>query len=305
MKYPVLFVVALAMLASVARLSGATHLMENLGRGTVAVRASETETFVSWRLLGTDPADVAFNLYRATGGAPAVALNATPITGATQFSDTTMDAAQTNAYSVRAVIGGVEQAAGAAFTLAAGAPVQPYLRLPLQVPAPGAGYTYSPNDCSVGDVDGDGEYEIIVKWDPSNAQDNSNAGVTGNVYLDAYRLDGTFLWRIDLGRNIRAGAHYTQFLVYDFDGDGKAEVVCKTAPNTRDGTGNYIGQPGRFVGVPAAPIDHDADYRNAGGYILTGPEFFTIFSGETGAELATTNYVVPRNANPASGDVSA
>jgi rhamnogalacturonan endolyase len=142
------------------------------------------------------------------------------------------------------VVGGVEQAAGGSFTLPANAPVQQYLRVPLQRPAAGPDYSYSPNDTSVGDVDGDGVYELIVKWDPSNAQDNSNDGVTGNVYLDAYKLDGTQLWRIDLGRNIRAGAHYTQFLVYDFDGDGKAELVCKTAPNTRDGTGAFIGQPG-------------------------------------------------------------
>ncbi|HWA27178.1 MAG TPA: MBG domain-containing protein, partial [Lacunisphaera sp.] len=297
--------VALAWLVNVGSLSGATHLMENLGRGVVAVRTSSSEAFVSWRMLGTDPDDVAFNLYRSTGGGPAVLLNASPLTGGTNYNDATADLTQANAYFVRPVLGGVEQADSATFTLAADAPVQQYLRVPLSQPAPGAGYTYSPNDCSVGDVDGDGEYEIFVKWDPSNAQDNSNGGVTGNVFIDAYKLDGTFLWRIDLGRNIRAGAHYTQFLVYDFDGDGKAELVCKTAPNTKDGTGTYIGQPGRFLGTPSAPIDHNADYRNANGYVLTGPEFFTIFNGQTGAEMVTTNYVVPRNNNPASGDVTA
>ena len=97
----------------------------------------------------------------------------------------------------------------------------------------------------MGDLDGDGEYEIIVKWDPSNAKDNSQGGYTGNVYLDAYKLDGTRLWRIDLGRNIRAGAHYTQFMVYDLDGDGKAEVACKTADGTVDGAGTVIGDPAR------------------------------------------------------------
>ncbi|HYC72780.1 MAG TPA: MBG domain-containing protein [Opitutaceae bacterium] len=309
MKYPTrsraLRALAAALLFFANVLVGATHLMENLGRGVVAVPTSPGEVFVSWRLLGTDPAGVAFNVYRVTGGGAPVPLNAAPLGGATHLVDSGIDLAQANDYFVRAVVDGVEQAASAPFSLAAGAPVQPYLRVPLQLPAPGAGYTYSPNDCSVGDLDGDGEYELIVKWDPSNAQDNSNAGVTGNVYLDGYRLDGTFLWRIDLGRNIRAGAHYTQFLVYDFDGDGRAEIVCKTAPNTRDGTGVFIGQPGKFLGTPTAPIDHDADYRNANGYVLTGPEFFTIFDGLTGAELVTTNYVVPRNNNPASPDVSA
>jgi rhamnogalacturonan endolyase len=156
----------------------------------------------------------------------------------------------------------------------------------LQVPPSGTtpvgeAYTYSPNDASVGDLDGDGEYEIILKWDPSNAKDNSQAGYTGNVYLDAYKLDGTRLWRIDLGRNIRAGAHYTQFQVYDLDGDGKAEVACRTADGTIDGVGTVLG-------------DANADYRNSAGYVLAGPEFLTVFNGQTGAAMATASYVVPR-----------
>lgn len=284
--------------------------MENLGRGVVAVRTSGTDVFVSWRLLGTDPSGVAFNVYRSTGGASAVKLNSSPLTGATIYTDSTADLTQTNAYTVRPVIGGDEQPASAGFTLSADAPQQQYLRVPLQRPAggtvPGGGtYDYSPGDSSVGDLDGDGEYEIVVKWDPSNQQDNSNGGYTGNVLLDAYKLDGTRLWRIDLGRNIRAGAHYTQYLVYDFDGDGRAELVCKTAPNTRGGDGQFIGASGKFQGTPSAAIDHDADYRNTGGYILTGPEFFTVFDGQTGAELATTNYDIPRNGNPTSSDVTA
>ena len=298
-----LFLAVLLALAS--SLSASPHLMEKLDRGVVAVRVAPTETFVSWRLLGTDPVGVSFNLYRAADGGPPELLIPSPLTGATNFSDTTASSARTEVYTVRAVVGGIEQAAGTGFTVAAGGVEQPYLRIPLQRPAPGPDYAYSPNDCSVGDVDGDGQYEIIVKWEPSNARDNSQSGVTGNVYLDAYTLSGAFLWRIDLGVNIRAGAHYTQFLVYDFDGDGKVEVVCKTAPGTRDGTGNFIAQPGKFVGTPSAPINHNADYRNSGGYVLSGPEFFTVFDGQTGAELATTNYVVPRNNNPASEDVSA
>ena len=171
---------------------------------------------------------------------------------------------------------------------------QHYLNIALDRPAGGTtpvgeAYTYSPNDCSVGDLDGDGEYEIIVKWDPSNAKDNSQAGYTGNVYIDAYKLNGTKLWRIDLGRNIRAGAHYTQFMVYDLDGDGKAEMACKTADGTIDGAGIVIGDP-------------NADYRNTGGYILTGPEFLTIFNGLTGAAMATTNYLPARGTVTAWGD---
>jgi autotransporter-associated beta strand protein len=288
----------------------APSLMENLGRGTVAIRTSPTEVFVSWRMLGTDASDVSFNVYRSTGGGAAVKLNGTPLVAPTHLIDGAADLTQTNAYSIAAIVGGVEQAADSLVTLPANAEVKAYLSLPLQIPAGGVtpsgeAYGYTANDCSVGDLDGDGEYEMIVKWEPTNAKDNSQDGYTGNVFLDGYKLDGTRLWRIDLGRNIRAGAHYTQFLVYDFDGDGRAELVCKTAPNSKDGTGVFIGQPGKFLGTPSAAIDHNADYRNSAGYVLTGPEFFTIFDGLTGAELATTNYVVPRNNNPASGDVNA
>jgi rhamnogalacturonan endolyase len=261
--------------------------MENLGRGVVAVRSTTTEVFISWRVLGTDPPDTAFNLYRSTGGGAPTLLNATPITGATNFVDGAADPTQTNAYFVRPIIFGLEQAPSASFTLTANTPVRQYLRIPLQVPPPGVtpvgeNYTYSPNDASVGDLDGDGEYEIILKWDPSNSKDNSQSGYTGNVYLDAYKLDGTRLWRIDLGRNIRAGAHYTQFQVYDLDGDGKAEVACRTADGTIDGVGNVIG-------------DANADHRNSAGYVLDGPEFLTVFNGETGAAMATAGYVVPRD----------
>ncbi len=274
-------------------------LMENLGRGVVAVRTSATQVLVSWRVLGTDPSDVTFNLYRSTAGGPGVLLNGSPVTGATQFIDSTADLTQANAYFVRPIIFGVEQSPSASYTLPANttANAQPFLRVPLQIPAggttpDGGNYTYSANDCSVGDLDGDGEYELIVKWDPSNSQDNSNDGYTGNVYLDAYKLDGTRLWRIDLGRNIRAGAHYTQFIVYDLDGDGKAELSMKTADGTVDGLGVVIG-------------DGSADYRDATGRILAGPEFLTIFNGETGAALATTNYIPPRGDLPPWGDPGA
>jgi rhamnogalacturonan endolyase len=268
--------------------------MENLGRGVVAVRSATSAIFVSWRVLGTDPPDTAFNLYRSAGGGSATRLNASPITGGANFVDNTADPAQTNSYFVRPIISGSERSPSASFTLAANAPVRQYLRVPLQVPPSGStpsgeNYTYSPNDCSVGDLDGDGEYEIVVKWDPSNSKDNSQSGYTGNVYLDAYKLNGTRLWRIDLGRNIRAGAHYTQFQVYDLNGDGKAEVACKTSDGTVDGVGAVIGNA-------------NADHRNSSGYVLAGPEFLTIFNGQTGAALATANYVVPRGTVSSWGD---
>jgi rhamnogalacturonan endolyase len=271
----------------------AQYLMENLGRGVVAIRQNATDVYVGWRQLGTDSSDVSFNLYRSTGGGPEVLLNPSPITDSTNFVDTTADLSQANAYSVRPVVGGVEGAPSAAFTLPADAAVQQYLNVPLQIPpggtTPDGSYTYTANDASVGDVDGDGEYEIILKWDPTNSKDNSQSGYTGNVYLDAYKMDGTRLWRIDLGRNIRAGAHYTQFMVYDLDGDGKAEVACKTADATVDGLGTVIGNA-------------NADYRNSSGYVLTGPEYLTVFNGQTGAAMATVGYNPPRGTVSSWGD---
>ena len=152
-------------------------------------------------------------------------------------------------------------------------------------------YTYTANDMSVGDLDGDGEYEYIVKWDPSNSKDNSVKGYTGNVYLDAYELDGTLLWRIDLGVNIRAGAHYTQYMVYDFDGDGKSEVILKTAPGSKDGEGNYVSKAG-------TKGDDKKDYRNSSGLLMGkdgGPEYLTVFNGETGAAMQTVDFDPPRS----------
>ena len=273
--------------------------MERLVRGVVAVRVTGGN-YVGWRMFGyeydaTNPANVSYNVYR----------NGTRIAGVTD-STNYLDAAGTAAstYTVRPVIGGVEGADSESATVWA----QQYLRVPLQIPpggnmpatctlTPNEAYTYTANDASVGDVDGDGQYEIILKWDPTNSKDNSQSGCTGDVIIDAYRLNGTRLWRIDLGPNIRAGAHYTQFMVYDFDGDGKAEMAVKTAPGTRDGTG-------QFLHLGPASTDNDATiYRtDSTGYILSGPEYLTVFNGLTGAEMATVNFDVPRGSVSAWGD---
>jgi rhamnogalacturonan endolyase len=283
---------------STATKSPLVRQMEHLDRGIVAVRRSSTQAYIGWRLLGTDPSNVAFNIYRSAGGGAAVKLNASPLTTTTDYVDSTVNFSVGNTYFVRAVIGGVEQANSETATLAAGTPVQQFLSVPLQIPPGGTtpsgeNYTYSANDTSVGDLDGDGEYEIIVKWDPSNSKDNSQSGYTGNVYMDAYKLDGTRLWRIDLGRNIRAGAHYTQFLVYDFDGDGRSEMVLRTAPGTVDGLGNNVILPGD---------NPNADYRNSSGYILSGPEYLTVFDGYTGANLSTINFSPVRGTVSSWGD---
>lgn len=227
--------------------------------------------FLSWRLLGTDPQDVTFNIYR-----DGTLVNGSPLDDVTNYVDTA--GTNNSTYEVRAVVDGDEQDADSQARVWAQQGLTVNLNRPNGGTTPSGGnYSYAPNDASVGDLDGDGEYEIVLKWDPSNAQDNANAGYTGNVYLDAYKLDGTQLWRIDLGRNIRAGAHYTQFMVYDFDGDGKAELATKTADGTRDSAGTVIGNA-------------NADFRNSSGYVLSGPEFLTVFNGETGRIMQTIPY---------------
>jgi rhamnogalacturonan endolyase len=312
MKRGMFSAAVLACLVTVMSVSGEPpadrYFVENLGRGVVALRTGDTSVYVGWRLLGTDPGAVDFNLYRSTGGAAPVKLNHEPLEATTDFVDTTADLTQTNAYSVRPVFHGVEMTASRAFTLPANAEVLPYLHVPLQRPAggnvevpagnPTQAVTYSPNDASVADLDGDGEYEIVLKWEPSNARDNASAGLSGRQLIDAYKLDGTLLWRMDLGRNIRSGAHYTQFIVADLDGDGRAEVACKTADGTVDGQGTVIGDASkdyRSLLVPTdgiqVPATNDARY----GKVLAGPEYFTVFDGLTGAALATTNYIAGRD----------
>jgi rhamnogalacturonan endolyase len=288
--------------------ASAQYVVENLGRGVIAIRTSESAVYVGWRLLGTDPSDIAFNVYRASGAGAPVRLNPQPITATTNLVDGSADLSLTNAYTVRPVLQGTELAASAPFVLAANAPVQQYLTVPLDRPAggnvevpagsPTSAFTYSPNDASVADLDGDGEFEIIVKWEPSNQRDNASAGLSGRQLIDAYKVDGTRLWRIDLGRNIRSGPHYTQFMVYDLDGDGRAEVACKTADGTVDGVGMVIGDATkdyRSLIVTTDGIQVPATNDPRYGKVLAGPEYFTIFDGLTGAARATTDYIPGRD----------
>ncbi len=285
---------AAALAAVLAGAAPATaQQIERLDRGVVAVPAIDGGVLVSWRLLATDGASTAFNLYRN-----GQRLNAQPLSGPTNFVDTGGGASDT--YAIKVIANGVEQdRAFSASVWANGAGV-----IPLDKPADGvvtgpngtsSSYSYEANDASVGDLDGDGKYEIVLKWEPTNAKDNSQSGLTGPVFLDAYTLAGRKLWRINLGRNIRAGAHYTQFQVFDYDGDGRAEVVAKTADGTVDGQGRVIG-------------DANADWRNANGYVLAGPEFLTVFQGTTGRALSTVNYVVgrhPDTQNPTPAQINA
>jgi rhamnogalacturonan endolyase len=256
----------------------AQRQMENLNRALVAVKVSNG-VFLSWRILGTEFADNSYNIYRN-----GVKIATIAATGASNYLDAS--GTTTSVYTIsRSLPNGWEGAQSASATPWADFYKTISLSVPAGVKTPdGVTCTYSPNDCSVGDLDGDGEYEIVVKWDPSNSKDNSQSGYTGNVYLDAYKMNGTRMWRIDLGINVRAGAHYTQFIVYDLNGDGKAEVAFRGAPGTKGNNGTVIGGT--------------TDYRNSSGYILSGAEYLCIASGASGNITSYITY------NPARGTVS-
>ncbi len=255
--------------------------MERLGRGTVAIH-HDGGNFVGWRLLGDEGENVTFDVIR---DGQTIARDVY----ATNYNDAGGEAG--------AVYEIVKKTGGEAGETSEPATAwgKEYKTMRLDRPQ-GGSFHYAENDStdcyayyaqegSVADVDGDGKYELLVKWTPSNAKDNSASGFTGNVYYDCYHIEpGTAdepapqrLWRIDLGKNIRAGSHYSQPMFFDFDGDGRAELICKTGPGTTDGTGRYVTEAADDEGIRAT--DNLADYRNDSGHILDGPEFLTVFDG--------------------------
>lgn len=275
---------------------------ERLDRGLVAVPIAGGGNHVAWRLLGSDPRRTAFRLLRDGQ------VVAKRITGASSFHD--RGGTVTARYRLEPI--GGREAPSEATTWATG-----YLPIPLDRPADrvtpaGERYSYTANDASVGDVDGDGRYEIILKWDPTISKDNAFGGYSGETLLDAYTLDGKRLWRIDLGRNIRSGAHYSHFMVYDFDGDGKAEIMVKTANGTIDGTGRVLGdakadwraKDGELPQADRTGATTLPDGRKVArvqGRILSGPEYITVFEGATGRALATAPYAPPRGSDTPEG----
>jgi rhamnogalacturonan endolyase len=281
---------------------------ERLDRGVVAIRDRQ-KVIVSWRLLKTDDPNQTFDVYR-NGQKLSVSK-----TGGTFYVDESPLSGDV-VYEVR---GGSKNGS---YTLKADAP-EGYIPIPIEKPADGVTpsgqpYFYIANDASVGDVDGDGQYEIILKWDPSNAHDNAHDGFTGPTLFDCYRLDGKRLWRIDMGRNIRSGAHYVPFMVYDFDGDGKAELMVRTSDGTTDGLGNVIGDAtadyrhgvkeaqarqaeGQMSPQEERPFNRREEWarynngkRPMTGRILTGNEYITVFDGLTGRALDTKPYIPER-----------
>ncbi|WP_020391206.1 rhamnogalacturonan lyase [Kribbella catacumbae] len=247
--------------------------LEKLDRGLVATTTSEG-VFLSWRLLGKEAtsrtdhglAGTDFAVYRD-------GKRLATVTDSTNYLDKT--GTPTARYRVVSLVNGREQDRSDYATPWSGG----YRDLPLRKPADGVtpageAYTYSANDMSVGDVDGDGQYEYVVLWNPSNGKDVSQIGYTGNVYIDTYKADGRLLHRLDLGVNIRAGAHYTQFLVYDFDGDGRSELMLKTAPGTKTTRYAKSGQvrSERYITMPAE--DRRAGYSNQDDYLVSKTGYY-------------------------------
>jgi len=282
--------------------------MEKLDRGLVAIPINILgKHFVSWRLLGTDDkSQTTFDLLR-NGEVIASDLKKT------NYEDN--NGSSTAQYQVVTKVNGETVETSDAVSPWPGK----FLSMKLDRPKGGihaswngssnVPYSYYPNDMSVGDVDGDGAYELIMKWESTHAQDNSySKGYTGNTYIDCYKLavgetqkssisdqelsNCKLLWRIDLGPNIRDGAHYTQFMVYDFDNDGKAEMICKTATGSKDGQGNYVNQAATDATIKGH--NNTTDYRNSSGHVLSGPEYLTVFEGLTGKAIHTTWYLPGR-----------
>lgn len=258
-------------------------IMERLDRGLIAVPDGNGKMFVSWRMFGTDPKNISFNLYRSVKG-KTEKINKQPIASVTSFSDDFTDTVSKRSYILKTILNGKEIETSKPFIVQSFS--NPYFSIPLQIPD-----GYAANDGSVGDVDGDGEYEIILHI-AGRGRDNSQAGLTDQPLFQCYKLNGTLLWTINLGKNIREGAHYTQFMVYDMDGDGKAELAMKTADGSIDGKGNVIG-------------DSTKDWRNERGYILAGPEYLTVFNGLTGAAINTVDFILPRaiSLTPTTGEL--
>lgn len=277
--------------------------MENLGRGMVAYRSGTYMICISWRYLKKDSIHTGYNIYRASINGDTegtrIKVNSAPISKST-FYAAYLPITTALKFYLREVRNGVESGTDLASYVLKGTAEGgefPYLEIPMKQVTGDTGWKYAPNDASFADLDGDGEMEIVLHR-AGTGQDNANSGITDAPVFQAYELNGTFLWEINLGVNIREGAHYTQFMLFDLDGDGKAELVCKTAEGGKDAAGTNIGEA-YFPTYKAkynfaSNYNAGASYHNTGGYILTGPEFLTVFNGQTGNEIVTTEYDPPR-----------
>ena len=265
----------LLMTVAMAAVCLLVQAQETLNRAPVAVKTSKG-VLVSWRSLSGD-GDLGFNVYR-----DGVRLNAEPITTKTNYLD---------ADGVAGATYRIESAYGETAETKAWDNMYTTLKInrpPATKDASGAlTGRYRPDEISIGDVDADGEFELIVKWLPDNQRDSGKDGKASPTYLSCHKMDGTQLWRLCLGHNIRSGNHTMTFLVYDFDGDGKAEMICRTAAGSTDGNGKYVSEAGD---ASIQATDNTKTYQNSKGYVTGGEEFLTVFNGETGAAMHTIWY---------------
>lgn len=249
----------------------ATRKMEYLDRGLVAMETS-SGVYLSWRMLGTDSSDIGFNLYRN-----GVKITSSPITTSTNYLDTSGTVSDVYAVETLLSTGSETSAQIDVWKLQSasknpGKASVPFKRIPLPAAPVVDGIEYTPGDMSVGDLDGDGDYELIFEWEPS----------TGNhSFLEAIDLDGHSFWRIDVGPNSTKAK--LNIMVYDLNEDGKAEVAIVTGPGTKDGTGTYLSKG------PAADDDDSLVIPRISNNLMADPAYITIFNGETGKEMATTD----------------
>lgn len=256
----------------------AQRQVEELNRGLIAIYKGGSTVYLSWRLLAKDDWTIGFNVYRSTNGAAAVKLNAAPVTNSTNYSDASADITKSNVYYVKTVVDGVELETSESFTLAANTPNRQFFLVNLQ----STPITYDVLHVYAGDVDGDGDFDYIVKRMPSDAKYNY-------IFLECYLNDGTFKWRINLGPNVETyiSTMTSPVLVADFNGDGKAEIIAKTGEATTFGNGYTI---------PDTNGDGKTDYNTHAGSgtqanIFEGPEFISLINGETGAEINRNNFI--------------
>lgn len=260
-----------------------TGAAKPLNRGLMAVNlqsSGRSGNLVSWRIRENDPEGYSYKLYRGTSAKTqrSTVNGGKAIKGKSNFFDTSGTASYFYRLEVLDEEGNVVDSMVSAKTWA-----NQTMTIPTRTPIDtrGLNATYTPNDASYCDMDGDGEYEIILKWDPSNSKDAASDGTTSDTYFDCYKMDGTMLWRINQGPNIRSGAHTTPFIAWDLNGDGFGEFVIKTAPGTIDGNGNYV------VMGNDDPLQNCLSGR---GKPDKGPEYLTVFDGMTGAEISTIKY---------------
>ncbi len=248
--------------------SFAQRQMENLDRGLIAQKVTGKGMYVNWRITGQEWYGTSYNLYR-----DGILVNTTPITGASNYTDAT--GTPESVYTVTSIKNGVESAKSKPALIL----TNNYLNIKLR-DLPGG---YAPNDATMADLDGDGEMEILVKRIYADWAIN----VTYYSYIEAYKLNGDFMWAINVGPNITDDVEIN-VAAFDFDGDGKAEVFLRTSEGTIFGL-DINGNGGVAIGDTNS--DGKTNYRLGGQYMIEGPEFLSLVDGETGKELDRVDYI--------------